>query len=88
MLAFVYRSSKKDEMYLYVTQKDQFDKVPEALMNAFGKPQFALQVNLAKREKLAREDINRVKEKLREEGYYLQMPPPVIGLDPIVTSKD
>jgi hypothetical protein len=88
MLAFVYRSSKKDEMYLYVTKKDQFDQVPEPLMSAFGKPQFALQVNLAKRDKLAREDIHLVKEKLQEQGYYLQMPPPTHALNNQTNGKE
>ncbi|WP_144394065.1 YcgL domain-containing protein [Pleionea sediminis] len=77
MLAFVYRSPKKDEMYLYLTQRDQFDVVPEALLKVFGEPEFALQVNLAKRDKLARENIEDVKAKLKDEGFYLQMPPSI-----------
>ncbi len=68
-------------MYLYLTQKDKFDSVPEPLMKAFGKPEFAMQLNLAKRDRLAREDINVVKEKLQEQGYFLQMPPPTVPLN-------
>ncbi len=75
-------------MYLYVTQKDKFDQVPESLMKVFGNPEFSLQLNLAKRDRLAREDINVVKEKLQEQGYFLQMPPPVTPLNPQVQSKD
>lgn len=67
-------------MYLYLTQKDKFDQVPEPLMKAFGEPEFAMQLNLAKRDRLAREDINVVKEKLQEVGYFLQMPPPTVPL--------
>lgn len=77
MLASVYRSNKKDEMYLYIPRKDDFSEVPEALMKVFGKPEFALQINLAKRDKLSRVDINEVKQKLAEEGFYLQMPPAI-----------
>lgn len=77
MLASVYRSSKKDEMYLYLPTKDDFSKVPDTLMDIFGEPSFALQINLAKRKKLSRADINEVKTKLAEEGFYLQMPPAV-----------
>jgi uncharacterized protein len=77
MLASVYRSNKKDEMYLYVIQKDDFSSVPEPLMKVFGKPEFALQLNLNKRESLARVDIKEVRNKLNEEGFYLQMPPSI-----------
>ncbi len=75
MLASVYRSNKKDEMYLYIPNKDDFSSVPEPLMKVFGKPEFSLQLNLAKRDKLARVDLNEVKQKIKEEGFYLQMPP-------------
>lgn len=75
MLASIYRSNKKDEMYLYLPVKDDFSKVPEELMKIFGKPEFSLQLNLAKRDKLSRVDIEEVKLKLLEEGFYLQMPP-------------
>ena len=63
MLASVYRSNKKDEMYLYVSIKDDFSKVPEALMKVFGKPEFAMQLNLTNRKSLARADIEEVKNK-------------------------
>jgi uncharacterized protein len=77
MLASVYRSKKKDQMYLYVAVKDDFSRIPEALMKIFGKPEFALQVNLAKRDKLSRVDIDEVKEKLQTDGFFLQMPPAI-----------
>ncbi len=76
-MCFVYRSNKKDEMYLYLPKRDEFSEVPEPLMKAFGEPQFALQVNLGKRDKLAREDIETVKQKIQEQGFFLQMPPSI-----------
>ena len=75
MLASVYRSNKKEDMYLYLSVRDDFSKVPEALLKIFGTPEFALQINLAKRDKLSRVDINEVKSKLADEGFFLQMPP-------------
>lgn len=77
MLASVYRSTKKDEMYLYVIKKDDFSCVPDALLKVFGQPEFALQLNLKNRQSLARADINDVKKQLQEEGFYLQMPPSI-----------
>ncbi len=77
MLASIYRSPKKDEMYLYLLVKDDFSKVPDELMSVFGQPEFALQINLAKRTHLSRVDINEVKTQLASQGYFLQMPPMV-----------
>ncbi len=79
MLASIYRSNKKDEMYLYLPVKDDFSNVPEALLKVFGKPAFAMQINLAKREKLSRVDIDEVRDKLSADGYFLQMPPVIHG---------
>ncbi len=75
MLTSVYRSKLKDQMYLYIVKKDDFSKVPDELMRIFGEPEFSLQLNLAKRAKLARVKLSEVKEALRDNGYYLQMPP-------------
>ncbi|RXJ74767.1 hypothetical protein CS022_00620 [Veronia nyctiphanis] len=75
MFCAIYKSSKKDGMYLYVKNKDDFSDVPEVLLSNFGKPQFAMMLNLAKREKLAVVDIEKVRQSLDEEGFFLQMPP-------------
>lgn len=75
MLTSVYRSKVKDNMYLYIPNKDDFTQVPEDLLQLFGKPEFSLQLNLRKRKKLARVELSVVKEALRTDGYYLQMPP-------------
>ncbi|MBV1908952.1 MAG: YcgL domain-containing protein [Kangiellaceae bacterium] len=75
MLASIYRSNLKDQMYLYIAKKDDFSMVPEQLLKVFGNPEFSLQLNLAKRSKLARVDVAEVKKALDEDGYYLQLPP-------------
>lgn len=80
MLCAVYRSYKRDQMYLYIEKKDDFSKVPKELMANFGQPIFVMTVNLGKRNKLAHADIMLVKADLNERGYYLQLPPPVISL--------
>jgi uncharacterized protein YcgL (UPF0745 family) len=77
LLASVYRSKVKDQMYLYISIKDDFSVVPEKLLKMFGMPEFALQLNLAKRNKLARVELTEVKKALAEQGYFLQMPPSI-----------
>jgi uncharacterized protein len=78
MVTFIYRSPKKAEMYLYLVERDNFDKCPEELLKAFGEPEFSMAVNLDNRDKLAREDIGLVRKSLEEKGYYLQMPPSIL----------
>jgi uncharacterized protein YcgL (UPF0745 family) len=76
MLCTIYKSPKKAETYLFIKQRDDFSSVPSALMLMFGTPTLVTVMNLANKEKLALADINKVKESLNKEGYYLQLPPP------------
>lgn len=72
----IFKSPKEDEMYLYVKKAEAFSRVPEALLNMFGKPRHVMTMLLQPEKKLARVDTARVLEQLEERGYYLQMPPP------------
>jgi hypothetical protein len=76
MLSVIYKSSKKAQTYLFVKQRDDFSDVPEALMLTFGTPVLVTIVDLAKKEKLAMADIQKVRQALQQQGYYLQLPPP------------
>lgn len=76
MFCVIYRSSKRDQTYLYVEKKDDFSRVPEELMKGFGQPQLAMILPLDGRKKLVNADIEKVKLALTEQGYYLQLPPP------------
>ncbi|EBD2216143.1 hypothetical protein CKT23_10580 [Salmonella enterica subsp. enterica] len=76
MFCVIYRSSKRDQTYLYVEKKDDFSRVPEALMKGFGQPQLAMMLPLDERKKLVNAELEKVKQALSEQGYYLQLPPP------------
>ncbi|WP_426141403.1 YcgL domain-containing protein [Pseudomonas sp. DWP3-1-2] len=71
----IYRSTKKNEMYLYVLKSDVLKRVPVELMVAFGTPHHAFDLVLSPERPLAREDINVVLGNLDKQGYHLQMPP-------------
>ncbi|AKH22245.1 YcgL domain-containing protein [Sedimenticola thiotaurini] len=75
---WIYRSSKKDEMYLYLAREDDFQDVPEALLQRFGTPLPVMELELHPDRQLAREDVNKVIGNLRSIGYHLQMPPNLI----------
>lgn len=72
----IYKSPKKDEMYLYVRKADGLKQVPEALLQMFGKPRHVVTTLLTAERKLARAEAAKVLAELAEKGYYLQMPPP------------
>ena len=72
---WVYRSPRKDEMYLYLSAEDDFACVPAALLQRFGPPARVMQLTLTPQRSLAREDVAKVMENLRTQGFHLQMPP-------------
>lgn len=75
-LCAVYKSTKKQDTYLYLPRKDDFSGVPDALMSHFGKPVFVMLIPLDKRKELARLDADRLLAAFEKEGFYLQLPPP------------
>jgi uncharacterized protein YcgL (UPF0745 family) len=62
-------------VYLYLDERDDFSKVPDALMSVFGAPEFALEFELSMTRKLAKEDPVEVMRNLESRGFHLQMPP-------------
>lgn len=77
ILCTIYRSPKKEGMYLYVDKNEDLERVPEALLNMFGKPQHAMTLLLKPERKLARVDRDDVILAIAEQGYFLQMPPKI-----------
>lgn len=81
MKTYIYKSSRKDELYLYLAKKDDFSDVPQALYDSMGKePIFVMEVELTAERTLAREDVSKVKQNLETHGYHVQMPMPVHNL--------
>jgi uncharacterized protein YcgL (UPF0745 family) len=75
MQCFIYKSLKKDYLYLYIVNKDDFSKVPEALLNSFGKMEFVMDIELSPERKLAREDAGKIIDNLKYPGFFVQLPP-------------
>jgi uncharacterized protein YcgL (UPF0745 family) len=61
---------------LYVAKKVGVKDLPDALKEIFGKPNHAFDMLLTEDKKLARAEAKQVLEKIAEQGFYLQMPPP------------
>ncbi len=81
MNAYIYKSRKKDELYLYIIKKDDFSDVPQALYDSMGKePIFVMEIELNTDRKLARENVETVMKNLMEQGFHVQIPPPVLNV--------
>ncbi|MGP4123113.1 MAG: YcgL domain-containing protein [Sodalis sp. (in: enterobacteria)] len=80
MFCVIYRSSKHDKTYLFVERKEDFTRVPADLIANFGKPIFSIILPLDGTKKLASADIEKVKELLKEQGFYLQLQIPIENL--------
>lgn len=77
MLCYIYKSLKKEQTYLYIAKRDKFENVPKQLLTMFGKPKLLMTFNLAGNKQLAIADIDKVREAMQKDGFYLQLPPPV-----------
>lgn len=81
----VYKFPKNEDWYVYIarpnypndtdTLTDWLGVLPSPLRAKLGLGQFVMHLDLASRDKLARADINEVRAKLTEQGYYVQAPP-------------
>ncbi|WP_461520626.1 YcgL domain-containing protein [Porticoccus sp.] len=74
-LCKIYRSSKKEGMYLYVDRVEDLTRIPDVLLQRFGKPELAMTIALSPERKLVRADVVKVLTAIAEQGFYLQMPP-------------
>ncbi|MGI9319331.1 MAG: YcgL domain-containing protein [bacterium] len=75
MKTWVYKGSRKADTYLYVQREEDFSRVPGIILDLMGSLELVLDIDLAKREKLAQADIVEVMDKLADQGFFLQMPP-------------
>lgn len=81
----IYKSSKKDEMYLYVArvnptddqenQADPLDALSDALKAAFGRATFVMSLELHAEKKLARANVLHVMDSIETKGFFIQLPP-------------
>lgn len=87
MLCAIYKSPRKEGMYLYVEKRDHFDSVPDELRQMFGKPELVMLFNLAGEKQINGSKNQEILQKIQEQGYYLQMPPPVENLHKIFVAE-
>ncbi|GAB3731590.1 YcgL domain-containing protein [Silanimonas algicola] len=78
MQAYVYKSLRKAETFVYLRERDAFGLLPEVLRAQLGDLRFVLDVALTPDRKLAREDAAVVRANLAGKGFHVQFPPPPV----------
>ncbi len=75
MHAYVYKSRRKADTYVYLAARDDFERLPEPLRTQLSPLAFVLDVELTPERKLARADAAEVRANLAARGFHLQFPP-------------
>lgn len=70
----IFRSSKKNDTYLFVRRGQRWDDLPESLRGIFGQPIHSMDLILTPERKLARADADQVLKAIADKDFYLQMP--------------
>lgn len=78
MKAYVYRSARQADTYVYLARRDAFALLPPPLAARLGALDFVLELELAPGRRLAREDPQVVRANLAAHGFHVQFPPPVV----------
>lgn len=76
MQAYVYKSQRKADTFVYLAQRDDFACLPEPLRAQMGELSFVLEVALTPERKLARGNVAVVRQNLAAHGFHIQFPPP------------
>ena len=82
MQSYVYKSLKRADTYLFLAERDNTDRLPEALRLQLGELRLVMELDLQPGRRLAREDAATVMGNLATRGFHLQFPPSTAG-DPM-----
>jgi len=75
LICAIYKSRKREGMYLYVDKEEGLARVPPELLKSFGAPQQVMLLALTPERRLARADSAEVETQVRSQGFFLQLPP-------------
>jgi uncharacterized protein YcgL (UPF0745 family) len=75
MQAYVYKSQRKQDTFVYLARRDDFATMPEPLHAQLAPFTFVLELVLTPERRLALADAQQVRAQLVERGFFLQFPP-------------
>lgn len=75
MRCHVYRCRRRVDTYVYLVERDAFERLPAALQTQLGALEFVLDFDLDGRRALGREDPAVLRRNLDAQGFHVQFPP-------------
>ncbi|KAF1689508.1 YcgL domain-containing protein [Pseudoxanthomonas koreensis] len=75
MQAYVYKSLRKADTFVFLAARDDFARLPEAVRAQLGELAFVLELALTPDRRLARSDPRVVRDNLALRGFHVQFPP-------------
>ncbi|RZA31350.1 MAG: YcgL domain-containing protein [Lysobacteraceae bacterium] len=88
MQAYVYKSTRKADTFVYLAERDDFQRLPQTLREPLGELVFVLEVALTPGRKLARENTETVRHNLASQGFHIQFPPQIFDLQAGAGGRD
>lgn len=70
----VYRSSLKDETYVFLPTTTPLSDLPEQLIKILGQAEMVMTLNLSPEKKMARGTAAEIMKSIDEQGFHLQLP--------------
>jgi len=70
----IYRSDSKAGLYVYLAENKKINDLDADLIKLLGKHTMVMELDLKSRDQLARQDIEKVKLNLKQQGYHVQLP--------------
>ena len=74
MQCYIYRSSIKDGLYVYLADEDGLERLPEPLRKQLGRAELSMSLDLRPDRKMGQEDAQVVLDNLESRGFHVQMP--------------
>ena len=74
MQCYIYRSSIKEGLYVYLADEDGLEQLPEPLRKQLGVPEFSMSLDLQPDRRMGQEDARVVLANLESQGFHVQMP--------------
>ncbi len=71
----IYRSRHKAGLYLFLAEADQFDVIPQRLVQSLGRLERSMDLDLHEGRTLALSDVSVVMQNLQQHGFHIQLPP-------------
>ena len=75
----ILKGSRESELYVYVPFAKAETNIPEELRSRLGKIKEVMSLEITPDKNLARVDAAKVLNEIREQGYFVQLPPVITG---------